>query len=141
MWEQVRQPHNKLLIEEEKFQGVTRDGLRVFGLVHLKLEFGSLHIEHPVVVVDKIAHKFILGNDFLVAHRCDILNSDGTIVFGSKPEPYTLFRSTINLICPVICQARTEIEPYEEAIIPNCSTPTEVTTLTRRCFSNHARMN
>ena len=32
--------------------------------------------------------------------------------------PYTLFRSTINLICPVICQARTEIEPYEEAIIP-----------------------
>ena len=31
---------------------------------------------------------------------------------------YTLFRSTINLICPVICQARTQIEPYEEAIIP-----------------------
>ena len=28
-----------------------------------------------------------------------------------------LFRSTINLICPVICQARTEIEPNEEAII------------------------
>ena len=55
MWEQVRQPHNKLLIEEKKFQGVTRDGLRVFGLAHLKLQFGSLHIEHPVVVVDKIA--------------------------------------------------------------------------------------
>ena len=52
MWEQVRQPYNKLLIEEEKFQGVTRDGLRVFGLVHLKLEFGRLHIEHPVVIVD-----------------------------------------------------------------------------------------
>ena len=90
----------------------------MFGLVHLKLEFGSLHIEHPVVVVDKIAHKFILGNDFLVAHQCDFLNSDGAIVFGSKPVPYTLFRSTINLICFVICQARTEIEPYEEAIIP-----------------------
>ena len=141
MWEQVRQPHNKLLIEEEKFQGVTRDGLRVFGLVHPKLEFESLHIEHPVVVVVKIAHKLILGNDFLVAHLCDILNSDGTIVLGSKPVPYTLFRSIINLICPVICQARTEIEPYEEAIIPACSTPTEATTLTRRCFSNHARMN
>ena len=118
MWEQVSQPHSKLLIEEEKFQGVTRDGLRVFGLVHLKYEFGCLHFEHPVVVVNKIAHKFILGNDFLVAHRCDILNSDGTIVFGCKPVPYTLFRSTMNLIHPVICQARTEIEPYEEAIIP-----------------------
>ena len=118
MWEQVRQPHSKLLIKEEKFQGVTRDGLTVLGLVHLTLEFGSLHIEHPVVVVDKIAHKFILGNYFIVAHRCDIFNSDGTILFGCKPVLYTLFRSTINLICPVICKARTEIEPYEKAIIP-----------------------
>ena len=32
--------------------------------------------------------------------------------------PYTLFRLTINLICSVICQAGTEFEPYEEAIIP-----------------------
>ena len=119
MWEQVRRPHNKLLIDKTKqFQGVTRDGLRVFGLVHLKLEFGSLHIDHQVVVVDKIAHKCILGNDFLVAHRCDILNSEGTIVFGCKPVPHMLFRSTINLICPVMSQARIEIEPYEETIIP-----------------------
>ena len=40
--------------------------MRVFGLAHLKLLFGSLNIVHPVVVVDKIAHKFILGDDFLV---------------------------------------------------------------------------
>ena len=32
--------------------------------------------------------------------------------------PYTLFRSTINLICPFNCQARTVIEPYKETIIP-----------------------
>ena len=118
MWEQVKQLTNKLLVEEKQFQGVIRDGLRVIGVAHLKLEFWSLHIEHPVVVVDKIAYKFILGNDFLIAHRCDILNSDGTIVFGCKSVPYTLFRSIINLICPVICQAQTEIEPYEEEIIP-----------------------
>ena len=92
--------------------------MKVFNLVNLKLEFKSLHTLHPIVVVDKITHKFILGNDFLVAHRCDILNSDGTIVFGCKAVPYTLFRSTINLICPVICQARTEIKPYYETIIP-----------------------
>ena len=69
LWEKVKQQQNKLLIEEENFQGVTRDNLRVFGLAHLKQEFGSLHREHPVVVVDKIAHKFILGNDFLVQYR------------------------------------------------------------------------
>ena len=67
MWEQVRQPHNKLLIKQEKFQGVTRDGLRVFSLAHLKLQFGSLNIEHLVVVVYKIAHKF-MGNDFFVQY-------------------------------------------------------------------------
>ena len=83
--------------------------MKVFGRVHLKLQFGSLIIEHPVVVVDKIAHKFILGNDFFVQYKCDILNSDGAIVFGNKSIPYTLFRSTINLICPVICQSRTKI--------------------------------
>ena len=101
-----------------KFQGVTRNGLRLLGLAHLKLQFESLNIEHPVVVVNKIAHKFILGNDFLVKYRCDILNSDGVIVFGNKSMQYTLFRSTINLICPVICQSHTEIGPYEEAVIP-----------------------
>ena len=81
MWEQVPQPHNKLLIKQEKFQGVTRDNLRVFVLAHLKLQFERLNIEHYVVVVDQIAYKFILGNDFLVRYKCDIFNSDGVIVF------------------------------------------------------------
>lgn len=34
-------------------------------LAHLKLHFGSLHVKHPFVVVDKIAHMY-LNNDFLV---------------------------------------------------------------------------
>jgi hypothetical protein len=59
LWEQVRFPRNKLSIEDEKFHGVTRDGLKVLCLAYLELQFGSLRIEHPVVVVDKIAHKFI----------------------------------------------------------------------------------
>ena len=82
--------HNKLLIEQEKFQKVTRDGLRVFGLAHLKLQFESSNLEHPVVV-DNIVHKIVLGNDFLVQYKCDILNSDGVIVFGNKSIPYTVF--------------------------------------------------
>ena len=92
--------------------------MRVFGLAHLKLQFKSLHIEHTVVVVDKIAHKFKLGNYFPVQYQCDILNSNSVIVFGRKSVPYKLFRSTLNLICPVICQSHTEIEPYEEAVFP-----------------------
>ena len=92
--------------------------MRVLGFAHRKLQFGSLRIEPPVVVVDKIAHKFILGNDFFVQYQYDILNSDNVVVLGKKSVPYTLFRLTINLICFVICQLRTEIEPYVKAVIP-----------------------
>ena len=84
----------------------------VFELAHLTMEFGSLHIEHLVVVVDIIAHKFILGKTFLVQYQCDILNSNFVVVFSNKSVPYTLFSSIMNLICPVICHSRTVIEPY-----------------------------
>ena len=92
--------------------------MRFFGLAYLKQQFGSLQIKHPVVVVDKIAHKFILDNDFFVQYQCDILNSDNVIVFEKKWMPYTHFCLIITLICIFIYQSRTEIEPYEEAVIP-----------------------
>ena len=68
MLEEIKRQHKKLVIKEEKFQKVNRDGLRVFGLTQLQLQFKRLYIEHPVGVVDKIAHKFILRNDFLVRY-------------------------------------------------------------------------
>ena len=61
MWEQVRQPYDRLQVEEEEFQGVTKDGLQVLGLAHLELHFGGLHVEHPAVVVDKIAQRSSWG--------------------------------------------------------------------------------
>ena len=73
---------------------------------------------HPVLIVDKIAHKFILGNDFLTKYNCDLLNSAKAIVFGGQQVPYTLFRSTVNSICPVICSSATTVGPYEEMVIP-----------------------
>ena len=118
LWHQVRREQDRLTPEREQFQGVTRDGLKVLGLAHLRLQFGDVDVEHPVVVVDKIAHRFILGNDFLVQYQCDILNSKAAILFGTRSVPYKLFRSTVNLICPVVCPALTEIGPYEEAVIP-----------------------
>ena len=48
----------------------------------MTLHFGNIHVKHPVLIVDKIAHKFILGNDFLKQYKCDLLNSTRAIVFG-----------------------------------------------------------
>ena len=85
---------------------------------HVRMRFGKIDVAHPVVVVDNIAHKFIIGNNFLLLHKCDILYSQDAILFGGKLVPFKLFRSTINLISPVICQATTEIGPSEEVAIP-----------------------
>ena len=71
-----------------------------------------------MLIAEAIAHKFILGNDFLIECKCDIINSEGSILFGDQRVPFTLFRSTVNLLCPVISTSATTIGPHEEAIIP-----------------------
>ena len=116
-WIEVSGVNELLHTEEEDFQGVTEHGLDVLGRTHLRLRFGSLDVVHPVVVVDNIAHKFIIGNDFLLLYKCDILYSQQSIRFGAKQVGFKLFRSTVNLISPVICQETTTLEPYEEAAI------------------------
>ena len=118
LWEEVRESADIVEQEPEDFQGFTRDGLRILGLTRLKLKFGGIVVTHPVIIAEAIAHKFILGNDFLTEYKCDIFNSEGSILFGDQRVPSTLFRSTVNLICPVISTSATTICPHEEAIIP-----------------------
>ena len=65
LWKQIKDPNSLVNEEEECFQGVTHDGLKIVGVTHMTLHFGKLHVKHPVHIVDKIAHKFILGNNFL----------------------------------------------------------------------------
>ena len=84
----------------------------------MTLHFGKLLVKHSVLIVDKIAHKFIVGNDFLTQYKCDLLNSAKAIVFGGEQILYTLFRSTVNSICPVICAKTTTIGPYEDMVLP-----------------------
>ena len=118
LWRSLRDPLCPVENEPEDFQGVTRDGLRIIGVTQLEMRVGGLCVKHPVLIADEIAHKFILGNDFLTKHKCDILNSQGVIQFGNERVPYTLFRSTVNSICPVLCTIATTIGPNEEAVVP-----------------------
>ena len=135
-WKQVKDPNTLVNEEEECFQGVTHDGLKIVGITQLNLHFGKLHVKHPVLIVDKIAHKFILGNDFLTKYNCDLLNSAKAIVFGGQQVPYTLFRSTVNSICPVICSSATTVGPYEEWFYLLCSTRRHTTRRIKHFYSN-----
>ena len=111
---------DKFIVEQEfeDFQRVTRDGLRIIKLTRLLFKFGGLLVTHIVLIAESIAHKFILGNDFMIEHKCYIINSKGVIQFGGQRVPFTLFRSTVNLICHVICTGATIIGPNEEAVVP-----------------------
>ena len=118
LWRLVRDLSEPVENEPEDFQSVTRDGLRILGLTKLEMSVGFLRVKHPVLISEEIAHKFILGNDFLTEHKCDILNSQKIIQFGNERVPYTFFRSTVNSICPVVCTVATTICPNEEAVVP-----------------------
>ena len=100
-WKQVRDPTVAVEEELEDFQGVTQDGLRVVKLTRLDLSLGNIQCKHPVIITEGIAHKFIIGNDYLTEYNCDILNSERVIKFWNARVPYTLFRSPVNLIRPV----------------------------------------
>ena len=65
LWKQIKDPSTIVNEEEECFQGVTHDTLKIVGVTQLTLHFGKLQVKHPVLIVDNIAHKFILGNDVL----------------------------------------------------------------------------
>ena len=65
LWKQIKYPNSLLNEEEECFQGVTHDGLKIVGVTHMTLHLGKLHVKHPALIVDKIANKFIFGNEFL----------------------------------------------------------------------------
>ena len=71
-----------------------------------------------MLIVDKIAHKFILRNDFLTQYKYDLLNSAKAIVFSGQHVPYTPFRFTVNLIFPVICSTPTTNRTYDEMVLP-----------------------
>ena len=118
LWKQIKDPNTIVNEIEECFQEVTHDELNIVWVTQLTLHFRKLHVKHPVLIVDKTAHKFILGNDFLTQYKCDLLNFVRGIVFGGGQVPYTPFRSTVYSICPVICSTTTTIGPYKQIILP-----------------------
>ena len=70
-----------------------------------------------MLIAEAIAHKFILGTDFCTEYKCDIINSEKFILFGDHRVAFALFRSTVNLICPVISTAATTIGFYTKTAI------------------------
>ena len=80
-WKQVRDPTDTVEKEPENFQGVTQCGLSVVRLTRLNLSLDNVQRKDPVLITEGIAHKFIIGNDFLTEYGFGILNSERVIKF------------------------------------------------------------
>ena len=82
-WKQIEDP-NTIINEKEEFQGVKHDGLKIVKVTHMTLHFEKQHGKNLMLIVDKLAHKLIIGNEFLTQYKCDLLNSAKAIVFGNE---------------------------------------------------------
>ena len=89
LWKQIKDLNTIVNETDEFFQRVTHDKLKIMGVTQLKLHLVKLHVKHSVLIVDKIARKFILENDFLTQYKCVLLNSTKAIMFGGEQVPYT----------------------------------------------------
>ena len=90
LWNEVS-GDNELHTDEKDFQRVTEHGLEMLGQTHVRLRFEQFDVAHPVVIINNIAHKFIIGNDFLLLNKSDIFYSEDAILFGGKFVPFKLF--------------------------------------------------
>ena len=68
--------------EPENYQNITHDKLRIIILTRLLFKFKKLLVNHFVLIAKSIAHKLIMGNNFITEHKFDINNSKGVILFG-----------------------------------------------------------
>lgn len=140
MWELFRQPHNNCLIKQYVLIIYSR------WLVNLrprtsKAAIYKLNIEHIALVVDKIAHKFVFNNNFIIQYKCDILNSDKVIVLWNKSMPYTLCCSTINLIVLSLFNRSRRLGWKKKRSTPDCSIRNKTTNYINYYFSNYKRLN
>ena len=72
------------------------DKLKIVQVIIMTLHFGKLYVINQVLIVDKIARKFIFTNDILTQYKCDLLYSAKAIVFNGEQVLFTLFKFIVN---------------------------------------------
>ena len=97
-WKQVRDIDTPVVKEQEKFQSLTKNVLKICGVTLLNIKIGGLNVIHPVIIAEGINYKFLLGNDFLIKNNCDIIYSRKIIQFGTQTIPYSSVSSTADQV-------------------------------------------
>ena len=90
--------------------------IEVQGQAEVRLRIPEFDILWTVIVARGLSHNCLLGTDFLHQYRCKICYDTGTFMAGSTEVPIR-YQKVKLVVCRVVLQSDTEIEPGTERII------------------------
>ena len=84
----------------------------------MEVQISNLQVMHDVLVVSGLVQSFILGNDILRQHKCDILYSAGVLNFAGGSVPMHIYDAGINFIASVALMEDATNDPHTECVVP-----------------------
>ena len=90
--------------------------IEVQGQAKVRLRIAEIDILWTVIVARGLSHDCLLGTDFFHQYKCKICYDTGTFIAGSTEVPNS-YQKVKPIVCRVVLQSDTEIEPGTERII------------------------
>ena len=92
------------------------NGLTVLGETEVRIRMGKIECSWPVIIVQGLAHDFVLGSDFFKHYQCQIHYDTGTLVVGDS-EMTIRYRKATASVCRIFLCADPELEPGTKQVI------------------------
>ena len=81
---------------EAGFVSANGSAIRVLGRTQMEVQESNLKVMHDVLVVSGLVQSFILGNDFLRKHKCDIFYIADVLNFVGGSVSMHIYDAGIN---------------------------------------------
>ena len=82
----------------------------------MRIRMGKIECSWPVIIVQGLAHDFVLGSDFFQHYQCQIHYDAGTLALGDSEIPVRYRKTTPSVYRIFLC-ADAELEPGTEQVI------------------------
>ena len=90
--------------------------IEVQGQTEIRIHIVDFDTSWTVIVARGLSHDCLLGTDFFNEYKCKICYDTGTFMVGATEVPIH-YQKVKPVVCRVILQADTEIEPGTERIV------------------------
>ena len=117
LWKGLQGMGLRLLSTRREFTVANGAPLHIFGAARMRVQLAGITALHPVLISMDILHDFLVGNDFIDAYRCDILNSVGMFSAGGSTVP--LHKKVLGpSVLSIVLSKDWKLELNEAALLP-----------------------